>query len=297
MSSRSRSIQELYVSRPTRRVVTASIWLMVMGLVSVWIVCDVSLMDLLRPRRLSNLGRFMDDIAPPAGLDFLHWVGEVLGGRWSAAVWPTVALAVFSTVLAGGFGLVFSLLASRRLMHSEPWLHCGRSPRRVEVLAWAVGGQVARLLLMIMRAVPTYLWAYILVLLCGLGAWPAVVALVLHNTGILGRLGAEMVDDLEPGVSRAMRGMGASRRQIALFSVGPDAFGRGLMYFFVRWETAVREATVLGLLGFVSLGWFIQDARVRMRLDEMMLFVGLGVVIVVVGDVLSVRLRRLVRVT
>jgi phosphonate transport system permease protein len=295
MSVRSRAIEDLYGTRPTRPVVTGSIWVMAVGLVSVWLVCDVSLMDLLRPRRLGNLARFFGDVAPPDGVGFVSWVGDVLGGRWSAAVVPTIALAVFSTVLAGGLGLVFSLLSSRRLMHSEPWLHSGRPPRRPEVLGWAAAGQLFRFLLMVMRAVPTYLWAYILVLLCGLGVWPAVLALVLHNTGILGRLGAELVDDLEPGASGALRGMGAGRRQIALISVGPDAFGRGLMYFFVRWETAVREATVLGLLGFVSLGWFIQDARVRMRLDEMMLFVGLGVVIVVVGDVLSVRLRRLVR--
>lgn len=295
MSSRRGVIGDLYLARPTRPVVTGSIWLGALALISVWIFCDVSLMDLLRPRRLSNLARFMGDITPPAELGFVSWIGQVLEGRWATAVWPTIALAVFSTVLAGAFGLMFSMVASRRLMHSEPWLHSGQAPRRAEVIAWAVGGQLSRSLLMVMRAVPTYLWAYIFVLLFGLGAWPAVLALVLHNTGILGRLGAELIDDLEPGTARALRGLGASRRQIALISVGPDAFGRGLMYFFVRWETAVREATVLGLLGFVSLGWFIQDARVRMRGDEMMLFVALGVVIVVVGDGLSVRLRRLVR--
>ena len=295
MSTRSGAIQDLYAARPTRPVVTVSIWTMVVGLVAVWVFCDVSLMDLLRPRRVGNFWRFVGDVAPPAELGLLDWIGEVLAGRWGPAVWPTVALAVLSTVLAGMLGAVFSMLASRRLVHPEPWLHSGHPPRRSVVLAWALGGQVTRALLMVMRAVPTYLWAYLMVLLFGLGAWPAVLALVLHNTGILGRLGAELVDDLEPGASRALRGLGASRRQIALISVGPDVFGRGLMYFFVRWETAVREATVLGLLGFVSLGWFIQDARVRMRLDEMVLFVGLGVVIVVAGDWLSVRLRRSVR--
>ena len=215
---------------------------MSVALVSVWFFSDVSLLDLVQPRRMNNLSRFFGDISPPAGEGGLDWIGRVLGDRWAAAVWPTIALAVLSTVLAGGFGSLCSLLASRRLMSGEPWLHNGRVPGKLETAVWAVSSQLVRTFLMILRGVPTYLWAYLLVMLFGLGAWPAVLALALHNTGILGRLGAELVDDLEPGSARALRGLGASRRQIALLCVAPDAFGRGLMYFFVRWETAVREA-------------------------------------------------------
>jgi phosphonate transport system permease protein len=122
-----------------------------------------------------------------------------------------------------------------------------------------------------------------------------VLALVIHNTGILGRLGGEIIDDLEPGPARSLRGIGASRPQVAVFALGPQAFNRGLIFFFVRLETAVREATVLGLLGVVSLGWFIQDARVRMQPGKMMVFVGLGAFIVLGIDGLSVWLRSWLR--
>ena len=67
------------------------------------------------------------------------------------------------------------------------------------------------------------------------------------------------------------------------------------MYFFYRWETCVREATVLGLLGFVSLGWYIQQARAGVRYDEMVLFVLLGALLILVGDLVSAAARALIR--
>ena len=39
---------------------------------------------------------------------------------------------------------------------------------------------------------------------------PAVLALAIHNTGILGKLDAEVVENLEPGSLRALRGLGAT---------------------------------------------------------------------------------------
>ncbi len=57
--------------------------------------------------------------------------------------------------------------------------------------------------------------------------------------------------------------------------------GRFLVFFFYRWETCVREATVLGFVGVGSLGLFIQDARARDLYDEMMVLVlaGAGLVL------------------
>jgi ABC-type phosphate/phosphonate transport system permease subunit len=57
----------------------------------------------------------------------------------------------------------------------------------------------------------------------------------------------------------------------------------------------VRESTVLGLLGIVSLGFWIDDARTRGQMDVLVYFVILGVMIVVIGDVVSSLARELLR--
>ncbi|MCH9647651.1 MAG: hypothetical protein K0U98_05385 [Deltaproteobacteria bacterium] len=57
----------------------------------------------------------------------------------------------------------------------------------------------------------------------------------------------------------AEKGWEAARATLALW-VAAIALAALLLYFFYRWETSVRDATVLGLLGISSLGHWIVDA-------------------------------------
>ena len=72
-------------------------------------------------------------------------------------------------------------------------------------------------------------------------------------------------------------------------------FPRFLLYFFYRWETCVREATVLGMLGVLSLGSLIRDARASNFYDEMVFYVLLGSCLVMIGDFASAVSRALLR--
>ncbi len=83
--------------------------------------------------------------------------------------------------------------------------------------------------------------------------------------------------------------------RIAAWVFMKELLPRLLLYFFYRWETCVRESTVLGLLGIVSLGYWIDDARTRGQMDVLLYFVFLGVLIVMVGDGVSSLARGLVR--
>lgn len=57
----------------------------------------------------------------------------------------------------------------------------------------------------------------------------------------------------------------------------------------------MRDATVLGLLGIASLGYYVQDARARQQFDVMLALILVGAVIVVVGDLISAMAREAVR--
>ena len=52
---------------------------------------------------------------------------------------------------------------------------------------------------------PEYIWAFLLLFLLGPTAWPAVLALAIHNAGILGKLASEVVEDLEARLREAAR--------------------------------------------------------------------------------------------
>ncbi|MEM8995696.1 MAG: ABC transporter permease subunit, partial [Acidobacteriota bacterium] len=154
---------------------------------------------------------------------------------------------------------------------------------------------VARSVLILSRAIPEYVWAFLFLAVLGPTAWPLILALAAHNLGILGKLKAEVIEDLEPEVAAGLRGLGAGRTQTFLTAILPASVGRFLLFFFYRWETCVREATVLGMLGIASLGFWILEARARNFYDEMFFFVLLGALLVLVGDVVSALSREAVR--
>lgn len=296
------TIDELRRTRPRSRFARWSLLAMGILVAYAWLAGDLELGRLFSARSASNLERFLGEIRPHPlwGRDWDwgvagRWVVATLQGTGGEAVLSTVALSVASICLAAALSVLLCLAAARNVATPEPFLPAARPPGPLSRCAWRAVVMVTRAFLIFARAIPEYIWAFLLLTMLGLGAWPAVLALALHNAGILGKLNAEVVENLEPHPLRALRALGASRSQIATTAILPAALGRFLLYFFYRWETCVREATVLGLLGFVSLGWYIQQARAGVRYDEMVLFVLLGAAIILVGDLTSAVARGLVR--
>ena len=108
----------------------------------------------------------------------------------------------------------------------------------------------------------------------------------------------ESVDLLEyqrPEVPRHWIQSGAGRVQSYYGSLAPLSFNRFLLFFFYRWETCIREATILGMLGISSLGYYVSIAHNWLRYDEMLFYVLLGVFVIFAGDVLSDWMRRKLR--
>ena len=54
---------------------------------------------------------------------------------------------------------------------------------------------------------PEYILAYLIMSMLGSPAWPAVLALAIHNTGILGRLHAETIENVERRPLAALRAL------------------------------------------------------------------------------------------
>jgi len=295
-------VARLHRARPKSWVLRASGAAVLLLVLGSWCFGGFSVSESLSARRRANFARFIEEVVPyplratsatPQSL--WTWTNDLLARRGWEAAKQTAALSIAAIVLAGAWGLLLSAPAARNVASPEPFGTPGGATNRASRLAWKAVVAATRLLLTFFRAIPEYVWAFLLLAMLGRQAWPAVLALALHNAGILGRLGAEVVENVEPGTPRALRALGATRLQVTTLGVLALVLPRLLLYFFYRWETCVREATVLGLLGFTSLGYWIADARARDRYDEMMLFILLGAGIVLVGDVVSAVTRAFVR--
>lgn len=296
-------VRALYRARPKSAVVRATVVLLAALVVYAWLSGDIALDDLFTERRRENLARFAGtDVVPYAlrGTDWTagQWFDFALGlgrDRGFAGLGQTFAISVLAIVLAAGGALLLSFLAARNVASATPFGDGAAVRSRVAVVAWRSVCAAARGALVLLRAIPEYVWAFLLLAMLGPSAWPAVLALAVHNSGILGRLGAETVENLDGRPLAAWRGAGATRAQTAWLAAMPLAANRFLLYFFYRFETCVREATVLGMLGVVSLGYWIQDSRAKQYYDEMIVFVALGAALVLAADLASALVRHVLR--
>jgi phosphonate transport system permease protein len=296
------TLERLGHARPRNWGARASVLLMLILGVGSWIVGDFGASELVSARRLSNIKAFVSQLVPfplqstgfDAGILF-EWLVELMRSRGLEAAINTLAISIAAIFLAGWAGALLSVLGARTLQTDSPFLPpIGPTPWPMRWL-WLGVQSVCRLFMIFTRSIPEYIWAFLFLAMLGPVAWPLVLALTLHNTGILGRLGAEVVENTESPPLVALSALGATRSQLVFSGVFPLAFSRFLLFFLYRWETCVREATVLGMLGISSLGFWIQDARARNHYDEMLFLIILGAGLVLIGDLLSAAAREWVR--
>ncbi len=297
LATNEHAIAELRRTRPTSRLLRWSVVGIALLMVGSWIPLDVSLDDLFSERRQQAIARFFEDIRP-APLRDTSWDFGVAstwfhtcmneGGGWKAAE-TTLAVSILAIVLAALIGALLALPAARNVMAKRPFAAGGTVGITSPIVA------CTRFVLVLLRCLPEYLLAFLFIGMFGLSAVPAVLALAIHNAGILGRLNAEVIENLPSAPLRSLRAAGGTRRAIAVSAIYPLSLPRGLLYFFYRWETCIRESTVLGLLSIATLGALVADAEARMRFDRMFLFVMVGAVMVVVVDLLSAVVRAWVR--
>ena len=282
-------------------------WALAAGIIWAWTTGGFGLDDMETARRTANLQRFGREIIP--------WPMQQGQGSWeNVAAWAhrllftgpnpglqaalnTLAMSIVAIVLAGVLAWLLLPFAARSLATPHPFLPSGARSSWPARCGWKLAVAASRCLLVFGRAVPEYVWAFVFIAFVTDQFWAAILALALHNAGILGRLGAEIIENAEAPVPVGLRTLGATRGQLLAIGLVPVSLPRFLVYFFYRWETCLREGTVLGILGVSTLGRLIKDARAADRYDEMVFFVLLGAALVFAGDMVSSLARRCLRTT
>ena len=243
-----------------------------------WWLLDVHLSSLWsqRARTLgAELGR---DAWPPTLGD------DGLSGLVSAAV-DTIALAVLALVIAWTLASVLAFLAGRV---TDPW----NSP---ETAVRSAVGTVLRFVLLVFRSVPPPVWAFLMVFVFRPGLWPGVVALAVYNLGVLGRLQAEVVENVDDGPGEILRAAGAGPAGVAMFATVPAVSGRFASLGLYRWEVAIRETVVVGVVGAAGLGRTIAEQSARFDYDGILASIVALIVVTVLVDLVSSGIRRTIR--
>ncbi len=184
--------------------------------------------------RLSHL----DALAPVPNARVWTDPGYWLWGwrRWSLQLGQTLLIAYVGTATGSVLGIAGSVLASRNLARSA-------------VLRF----MVIRLL-EFCRTVPDIVFALIFVVAFGLGPLPGVLAITLHTAGTLGKLYAEVIENIDMKPVEGVQGTGGTWLSQIRFGVLPQVLSNFASYALLRFEINVRGAAVIGFVGAGGIG-------------------------------------------
>ena len=134
------------------------------------------------------------------------------------------------------------------------------------VISRRFNGRFGRLLgrayLIVLRGTPDYMLAYILLQLLGLSLLPAVLALGVHNGGIIAYLMGQHADQLTYRRD-APRGL-----DLYAYETMPRLFGQFVALVLYRYEIIVRESAILGMLSIYTIGFYVQAAMYDFKMDR-----------------------------
>lgn len=296
-------IKELHNSRSRSLFLRISLGILVLSLAWAWSAGTLHESLVTKEKRSANLDKFIGKIIPDPTresgqwIDSLPWITDLLTeGQGIKATGITFGLATVAITISGFFALLFLPLFARNFVNQRP-LGINQGSNTLKSMYWLMINKSSRILLLFTRSLPEYVLGFLLISILGPDPWVLVLALAIHNFGILGRLGSELVENSSNGSARIMLAQGGGRYSSFVSTILPDSFNRMLVYFFYRWETCIRESTVLGMLGVISLGYLINDAKAGRDFDRMLAFILLGALIVIVGDIISSLVRQKLRIT
>lgn len=151
---------------------------------------------------------------------------------------------------------------------------------------------LARLLLLVTRAIPPPVWALLVLFVLYPGPLPGAVALGVYNFGILGRLCAEVVENTDPTPARALYALGAPPTTVFAYATVPLSLGRFAAYSLYRWEVALRETVIVGVVGAAGLGRLLEQQRAAFDYSGMFATVLALLTLSLVVDAISGAARR-----
>ena len=249
---------------PDRRVSTP--WttsrglLMVIGvsfiLVAIYALVDIGVNPLTVFFERDAIGNLLERMWPPT----LNQFDRV----WDSAL-DTFFMAFVGTALGLVLAVPLGFLAARNVS-------------RIPALRILARGIIA-----FTRAIPELVFALIFVRVYSIGVLPGVMAIGIHSVGMLGKLFADSIEQIERGPQEGVAATGASRLQELTTGVVPQLVPSFIAITLYRLDINFRGATILGLVGAGGIGLQIRAAQGSLDYPQL-----LGITIVIIAMIVVV---------
>lgn len=203
--------------------------------------------------------------------DFPEWFWGLK--KWSRQLAETLLMAYVATLSGAVFAFLLSFAAARNL-----------SPSPVLLI-------VLRRVLEFFRTVPEIVFALIFVVAFGLGAMAGVMAIAIHTAGALGKLFAEVVENIDLKPVEGTRAAGGTWAEQVRFGAVPQVLSNFVSYALLRFEINVRGAAVMGFVGAGGIGQDLIEAIRKFYYSDVSAILVMIILTVMVIDGVTEKMR------
>lgn len=186
----------------------------------------------------------------------------------------TIQIAIMGTILATIIAMPLSFLGARNTSFH-----------------WTIYSFI-RGILSFMRSVPEIVFALIFVPTVSLGPIAGVLAITLHNIGVLGKMISELIEAAESGPQEAVASTGASKKIVILYGIVPQIIPIVLSNIFYRLEVSIRASLVLGLVGAGGIGQLLSIHFKIFQYEKVAVDVLVIMMLVIIVDTIGAYVRR-----
>ncbi|MYU17341.1 phosphonate ABC transporter, permease protein PhnE, partial [Streptomyces sp. SID8361] len=243
---------------------------------TVWLVLALALVVVSAVRSgvsWQALTRAADSFLPTLG-DFLPPGTAGTGGTLLDDLWVTLQISLAGTLIGLVPAVLLGVLAAGNVVGS---------PRVARFF---------RTVILCVRGVPELILAIVLVVVTGLGPVAGALALGIGSIGLLGKLVADSLEEVEPGPVRALLATGARRRQVFFASVLPRAWPAVVGHVLYQLDVNIRSATLLGIVGAGGIGYDLLNAARVLEFGVVTTVVLMVLAVVLLVEGLAVWVRK-----
>ena len=223
---------------------------------------DISLVELIQGG--GNMAEYTSRYFPPDFTDWRLYLEDTI---------ETISMGLWGTLLAAIVSVPLAILASDNI--------CPQ---------WIVFP--VRRFLDSLRAINEVVFALVFVVAVGLGPFAGVLALFVHTAGVLGKLFSEAIETIEQGPVEGIRATGASKMQEIIFGIIPQVLPLWTSFTLYRFESNVRSASVLGIVGAGGIGISLYQSFRSFKYPKVCAILIILIVSVGIIDTVSARLRK-----
>lgn len=193
--------------------------------------------------------------------------------KWLALMGETLLMAYVGTLLGASAAFVLCFLASQNLTQSKGVVF------------------FTRRLMEFFRTVPELVFALIFVVAFSLGPLPGILALAIHSAGALGKLFAEVVENIDMKPVDGVVAAGGNWFHKIRFAVLPQVASNFASYALLRFEINVRGASVLGFVGAGGIGQTLLEVIRKFYYADVSALLVMIIATVMIIDAVTERIR------